>query len=54
MDKLKKLKKDYPTVGMSVHLWINWIMGWWLYPTDKSRRELHILCMSGLSYREDR
>ena len=50
----KELLKKYDTLGMFVHLWMNWITGWWRYPTDKSRRELHILCMSGLSYREDR
>jgi hypothetical protein len=47
----KELAKKYPTLGMSVHLWIVFIESWIKYPRDSGRRKLHQDCSTGLSLR---
>jgi hypothetical protein len=52
--KISDLKHMYPSLGMSFHLFVNKLIGWWRYPLDPTNRQYYEYTMSGLSYREDR
>ncbi len=52
--KTADLKKMYPSLGMSLHLFMNKLAAWIRYPLDPHSREWYNTVMSGLTYREDR